>query len=85
MGYAEPLRPELEDAMRTLAERDISYADAGRALAPVATRIRRPRPSYWTVLAFMREQRQELDAARRRREHAERKVGGMIAGRVRGV
>jgi hypothetical protein len=76
----EPLHPEFRRALRVLAALDLCYAEAWRALIPVAVRIDRPRPSYWIVRRVLIAERRRLAERRARRD---RIVADLLTGLVK--
>jgi hypothetical protein len=58
-----PLDEDFREALRILAGFEVGYAEALRALIPVAERIDRPRPSYWRVRRFLIDERRRRDRA----------------------
>ena len=78
MPRREPLHPEFARALLPFAREGTPYAEAWRALIPVAARIGRPRPSYTTVLRFLRVERAR---AARRQVVVDRVVARVLAGR----
>jgi hypothetical protein len=75
----EPMHPDFLEALGVLAGLRIGYAEALRALIPVAERLDQPRPSYWRVRRFLMAER------RRRRLRADRRdqiISDVLAGLV---
>jgi len=78
--FPGPTDPRFDVAIRRLARRGTTPAEAVRRLRPLATRLDLPRPSYEHVRRVVKEERQA---------HAERvrirdaKIAGLLAGRVR--
>jgi hypothetical protein len=75
----DPLRTEYVEALRLLARTELSYAEALRALIPVAARIDQPRPSYWRVRRFLIGERRRIAE---RREVLDQVVADLLAGLV---
>jgi hypothetical protein len=78
VGYAPPLDDDLLAALRLLARLEIGYAEAWRALIPVAARHGLARPSYYTV-------RRVLDEERRRRKRAAERRDEILADLLSGL
>jgi len=74
----DPLHPEFARGLQILASIDVSYAEAWRLLRPVASRLDRPRPSYWHV-------RRVLEQERRRRERSRAQVEEVVSDLLAGL
>lgn len=78
-----PIDAEFEPALRRLAQTDVSYAEAWRALIPVARRLERPRPTYYAVRRFLEAERERLrEVADHKRRQQDRIVAPLLVGRV---
>jgi len=63
-----------------MAGSDVGYAEAWRALIPVAERLDTPRPTYWRVRRFLLSERRRQVVRRDRRQQI---VADLLAGLVK--
>jgi hypothetical protein len=75
----EPMHRDFADGLRILAGLQLGYAEAWRALIPVAGRIDEPRPTYWRVRRFLIAERRHRQLREDRRD---RIVADLLAGLV---
>jgi hypothetical protein len=78
-----PIHPEFEPELLRLARKDVSYAEAWRALIPVAQRLDRRRPTYDAVRRFIEAERERLrEVAEHKRRQQDRIVAPLLVGRI---
>ena len=80
IAYRPPLHRDFLTALRLLARVELAYAEAWRALIPVAMRVGQPRPSYSTVRRLVDAERCRLITRRRRRDEI---LADLLAGLVK--
>ena len=79
MPAGETLHPDFVAALRRLAAREVSYAEAWRLLIPVSTRLGLPRPSYFSVRRVLADERRRTRVVDERREGF---LADVLAGRM---
>lgn len=78
-----PIQPGFEPELLRLARTNVTYADAWRALIPVARRLEQPRPTYDSVRRYMEAERERIrDVEGRRRRQQQEILNPLLAGRI---
>jgi hypothetical protein len=80
IAHGPPLHDDYAEALRLLAGVEIAYAEALRALIPVARRLGVPRPSYSRVRRFIQAERARKRRGRNRRDEI---IQDLLAGLVK--
>jgi len=80
IAHGPPLHDDYAQALRVLAGVELAYAEAWRALIPVAHRLGIPRPSYSRVRRFMQVERERERRGRDRRDEI---IQDLLAGLVK--
>jgi hypothetical protein len=78
VAFHPPVHPEFVLALRILDAVGLPYADAWRMLAPVATRLGIPRPSYSSVRRIVIADRERK---RQRADQLDRLFADLLTGR----
>jgi len=79
MARRRPVDPAFRAALRRLARRELSYAEAWRRLARTAARLDQPRPSYASVRLIYAAERRAHDLRKARREQrAAEALAGLV-------